>query len=52
MLNKKDQDKYWKVIKNMEEPDEMAPIRNASLVDILNDLGEISKEEVEYYEKI
>jgi hypothetical protein len=53
MLNKKDQKIYpisKKIFKN--KPDEMALIRDASAEDILNDLGEISKEEVEYYENI
>ncbi|MFA5431748.1 MAG: S24 family peptidase [Candidatus Paceibacterota bacterium] len=54
-ISKEDQDSYLicgKVVGVMKKPDEMILMRDASLTDILNDLGDISKEEVEYYEKL
>jgi repressor LexA len=54
-ISKKDQDSYLisgKVVGIMKKPDEMALMRDASSMDILNDLGDISKEEVEYYENL
>jgi repressor LexA len=54
-ISKEDQDSYLiggKVVGIMKKPDEMALMRDASAMDILNDLGDISKEEVEYYENL
>ncbi|HNY36181.1 MAG TPA: S24 family peptidase [Candidatus Pacearchaeota archaeon] len=54
-ISKKDQDSYLicgKVVRVMKKPDEMALMRDASSVDILDDLGDISREEVEYYENL
>jgi repressor LexA len=54
-ISKKDQDSYLicgKVVGIMKKPDEMALMRDASAMDILNDLGDISREEVEYYENL
>ena len=54
-ISKEDQDSYLingKVVGIMKKPDEMALMRDISSMDILNDLGEISKEEVDYYENL
>lgn len=54
-ISKEDQDSYLicgKVVGIMKKPDEMTLMRDASLTDVLNDLGNISKEEVEYYESL
>jgi len=54
-ISKEDQDSYLisgRVVGIMKKPDEMTLMRDASLTDILNDLGDISKEEVEYYENL
>jgi len=41
-----------RVVGVMKKPDELELMRNASAQDILNSLGSISKEEVDYYEKL
>lgn len=54
-ISEKDGNSYLicgKVADVIKKPDEMALMRNASSSDILKDLGEISKEEVEYYENL
>jgi SOS-response transcriptional repressor LexA len=54
-ISEKDGNSYLicgKVVDVIKKPDEMALMRNTSSSDILKDLGEISKEEVEYYENL
>jgi SOS-response transcriptional repressor LexA len=54
-ISKKDQDSYLicgRIVDVMKKPDEMALMRDASLIDILNNLGDISKEEVKYYKNL
>lgn len=54
-ISEEDKDSYLvcgKVVDVMKKPDEMAAIKDASYSDILKDLGDISKEEVEYYENL
>ncbi|MFA5086373.1 MAG: S24 family peptidase [Candidatus Paceibacterota bacterium] len=54
-ISENDGDSYLvcgKVVDVMKKPDEMTAMKNASYSDILKDLGDISKEEVDYYENL
>lgn len=54
-IHQKDMTDYFlagKVVKVLKQPDEFADWLNASASDILKDIGDISKEEYDYYDKL
>ena len=54
-IHQDDLDSYFiagRVVKVMKQPDELADFRNAAMADALKGLGDISKEEYDYYENL